>query len=145
MKYQKKERAGAGRGAHWLAWTLLAATGLLTVGCDSVPTRFVTGLSAEERALAAELPLYPEMLAEGSYQSLGQIEGISCQVTHDDGYRVSEENAREETQRAAFQRGATAVMGVSCQRQDRGQGSRSCFRSVVCQGVAVRELADGSR
>jgi protein-S-isoprenylcysteine O-methyltransferase Ste14 len=43
-------------------WIVLTCIGALLIGCNSVSTRFVTGLSAEERALAAELPGYRKYL-----------------------------------------------------------------------------------
>jgi hypothetical protein len=125
----------------WLALSIVVAA---ATACDSVSTRFVSGLSAEQRALAADLPVHSGRLPEGSYESLGAIEGLSCQITIDDRFRVSEENAMEELRRAAFQAGGNAVMEVDCVRQQRLQSSRRCFDSILCQGVAVRTTGAGS-
>jgi len=118
-------------------WIVLICIGALLLGCNSVSTRFVTGLSAEERALAAELPVYREKLPEGSYQLVGPAIGFSCQITHDDRYRVSEENAIEELKRATFKTGGNAVMEVRCDAFERRQGTLPCFSSIECQGSAV--------
>ncbi len=119
-------------------WMLLAVVGTALMGCDAMPTRFVSGLSSEERARAAQVPVYREELPEGSYQIVGPVEGLSCQITIDDRYRVSEDNAIEELQRAAFRKGANAVMEVSCAQADRQQSTRRCFRSIFCRGIAVQ-------
>ncbi len=122
-------------------WILLAVIGTAVTGCASLPsTRFVTGLSAEERALAAQLPVYREELPQGSYERVGTVHGYSCQITYDDGYRVSKDNAIEELQRATLKKGATAVMEVTCEHLGRRQGTRGCYRSIVCHGIAVQTI-----
>ncbi len=119
---------------------LLTVVSAATLGCNSLPsTRFVSGLSVEERALASRLPVFREKLPEGSYQVVRPVTGYSCQISHDDGYRVSEDNAIEELQRATFKAGANAVMEVTCKHMGRRQGSRGCFRSIVCQGIAIQK------
>lgn len=118
-------------------WCPLVLVGMLLAGCEAVPTRFASGLSAEDRALALALPVHRLVLAEGSYRSLGPVAGVSCQITHDDMYRISERNALEELRLAAFQAGANAVMDVQCNPVERGQGTRRCFRSIECTGTAV--------
>jgi hypothetical protein len=133
-KYATTNASGRSLGQ----WILLALSGALLIGCGSVSTRFVSGLSAEDRALAAELPVYRERLPEESYKLVGPVNGLSCQLTHDDQYRVSEENAIEELRRATFKAGANAVMGVRCDVLEQGQGTRSCFRSIECRGSAVQ-------
>lgn len=125
------------KGAGKRLLLLLLCASLL--GCiPSTSTRFVTGLSPQERALAAELPVYPDRLAEGAYTPVGPVTGLSCRVDQDDVYRVSEENAKEELQRATFSAGGDAVMGVQCQTYGRGEGPRRCFDSIECHGEAVR-------
>ncbi len=119
-------------------WMLLAVIGTGLTGCDELPTRFVSGLSAEERALAAQFPVYHERLPEGAYQLVGPVEGLSCQITIDDRYRVTEDNAIEELQRSTFRAGGNAVMEVSCANEDRRQSQRRCFRSILCRGIAVK-------
>lgn len=107
-------------------------------GCGSVSTRFVSGLSAEQRAMAAKLPIYREELPQASYEEVGPVEGFSCQITRDDSYEVSEANALKELQRATVKAGGDAVMTVSCEQLNRGRSSRRCFRSVVCRGIAIK-------
>ena len=122
--------------------------GVVLSGCDSLPTvstRFVTGLSSEERAKAAEMPVYPEKLAGDSYRVIGPVMGLSCQITHDDEYVVSEDNAREELQRASFKAGGNAVMEVNCTHFARSQGTVNCFRSVECGGTAIRTHEGGGQ
>ena len=116
---------------------LLLLIGAFLMGCNSVSTRFVTGLSAEERALAAELPVYHEKLPEGSYQLLGPAIGFSCRTAVDDAYRPSKENAMEELKRATVKVGGDAVMEVRCNFFMQGQGTLQCFRSYECSGSAV--------
>jgi hypothetical protein len=126
-------------GSGLADWVLLTVISVALVGCDSLPTtRFASGLSAQERALAARLPVYHEGLPEGSYQLVGPVKGYSCQITFDEGYRVSEDNAIEELQRATFMAGAHAVMEVTCEHLGRRQGTRGCYRSIVCRGIAVQ-------
>lgn len=116
---------------------LLLLIGVVLIGCNSVSTRFVTGLSAEERALAAELPVYEEKLPEGSYKLVEPVISFSCRIAPDDMYRPSEENAMEELKRAAFKVGGNAVMEVRCDFFMQGQGTLRCFRSYECSGSAV--------
>ena len=118
---------------------LLVTLVLVSVGCDGLPTRFVTGLSADERARAAQIPVYREKLAEGTFEVVGPVQGLACQIAHDDSYRVSKNDAIEELQRATFKAGANAVMEVTCEKFGWRQGTRSCFRSIECRGTAVQE------
>jgi hypothetical protein len=117
---------------------LLAVIVAVLAGCNSVSTRFVTGLSAEERARADELLVYREGEPPGRYQRIGPVEGFSCQITRDDSYQVSEDNALKELRRATVKAGGDAVAEVTCQPLDRRQSTPGCFRSVVCQGTAVK-------
>ena len=119
-------------------WGLLVVIGAALIGCHFPSTRFVSGLSAEERALAASLPVHRERLPEGSYQLVGPVEGLSCQITFDEKSRISEEHAIDELRRATVSAGGDAVMEVSCEHFGRRQGTRSCYRSIVCQGIAVQ-------
>jgi len=119
-------------------WVSLAVVGAALIGCKELPTRFVPVLSGEDRALAAQIPVHREALPRGSYLIVGRVEGVSCQITHDDPYRVSEDNAVEELQRATFRAGADAVMEVTCEHFGRHQDPRRCIRSVVCRGIAVQ-------
>ena len=121
--------------AHWVLLAVVCAT---SMGCKELPTRFVPLLSREDRALAAQIPVHREALPRGTYLIVGKVEGLSCQITHDDPYRVSEENAIEEIQRATFRAGADAVMEVTCEHFGRHQDPRRCIRSVVCRGIAVQ-------
>ena len=119
-------------------WFLLVLLGSL-MGCNSVSTRFVTGLSVEERALAAKLPVYHEKLPEGSYELVGPVIGFSCRKAVDDSYRPSEENAMEELKSATvIKAGRNAVMEVRCEFFVQGQGTMRCFRSFECRGNAVQ-------
>ena len=137
MTIRPADKAADKSACSIVGWVLLAATGSGLAGCDELPTRFVSGLSAEERAQAAKVSVYREKLPEGSYQIVGPVKGLSCQITIDDAYRVTEHNAIEELQRATFRAGANAVMEVACVNEDRNQSKRRCFRSIVCRGVAV--------
>ena len=118
-------------------WLLLGVMAAASIGCDSMSTRFVR-VSAEERALAAKLPVYHEALPEGSYRLVGAVKGLSCRITVDDAYRVSEANAVEELQRATLRAGGNAVMEVHCEDVDRRDSARRCWRSIECQGMAVQ-------
>ena len=118
-------------------WLLLGVMAAASMGCDSMSTRFVR-VSAEERAQAAKLPVYHEALPEGSYRLVGAVKGLSCRITVDDAYRVSEANAIEELQRATLRAGGNAVMEVACERRDRRDSARRCWRSIECHGMAVR-------
>jgi uncharacterized protein YbjQ (UPF0145 family) len=84
--------------------------------------------------------VYQEGLTEGSYKRVGPVKGYSCQITFDGGYQVSEDNAIEELQRATVMAGANAVMDVTCDHLGRRQGTHGCFRSIVCQGIAVQKV-----
>jgi uncharacterized protein YbjQ (UPF0145 family) len=122
------------------ALLLLVISAVLS-GCYSIPTRFASGISAEERRLAAQLPVYSEMLAPETFVLVGPVSGISCQITHDDRYRVSRENAIEELKIAALKAGGNAVMGVQCGQLQHRKGARRCFRSIECQGTAIQQAA----
>jgi hypothetical protein len=119
-------------------WFLLTLAGVFLFGCNSVSTRFVTGLSAEERALAAKLPVYHEKLPQGSYELVGPVIGFSCRTAADDRYRPSEENAMEELKRATVKAGGNAVMEPRCEFFMQGQGTMNCFRSFECRGNAIQ-------
>jgi hypothetical protein len=126
------------RGIGRLLLLVLCAS---LLGCISTSPRFVTGLSPQDRELAAKLPVHTDRLPEGTYTLVGPVGGLSCRVDEDDVYQVSEEKAREELKRATFSVGADAVVGVQCQTYGRGEGPRSCFDSIECRGEAVRLAA----
>lgn len=117
----------------------IAVTGLVTLfaGCEDMPTRFVD-LSAEERTLAAQIPVYREQLPKDSYIGMQEVRGVSCEAGSDEGYRASEKDAIEELQRATYVAGGNAVMGVTCGSSDQNRGDRTCFRSFICSGTAVK-------
>ena len=119
---------------------LILCTSLL--GCiTTTSTRFVTGLSPQDRVLASKLPIYDDRLPEGGYTEVAPVTGLSCRIDQADVYRVSEENAREELKRATFSVGGDAVMGVECQTYGRGEGPRRCLESIECRGEAVKLAA----
>ena len=120
---------------HWLPAVLLVPA---LYGCLTISTRYVTGLTPEERALAARLPVSEQRPADGSYEAVARVRGLSCQINQADAYRVSEENALEELKRATFRDGGNAVVGVRCETYSRGEGPFNCFRSILCTGEAVR-------
>jgi len=124
-----------------VGWLLLLVLCTSLLGCISTSTRFVTGLSPQDRLLAAKLPVHDEVLPEGSYTLVGPVSGLSCRVDQADVYQVSEENAREELKRTTFSVGADAVMGVQCQTYGRGEGPRRCLESIECHGDAVKLAA----
>ena len=97
-----------------------------------------TGLSAEERAAASEFPVFREGYPEAPFERLVPVEGVSCQLTRDDVYRVSEDYAIKELQRSTSVAGGNGVIDVACESPPSGQGTRRCFRSFVCNGMAVR-------
>jgi uncharacterized protein YbjQ (UPF0145 family) len=83
------------------------------------------------------LPVYGHTLADGSYRVIHRVEGISCRVNAIDNDPVSEEEATEELQYAAFKAGGTAVMEVECDRPGFARSEYACAESIVCSGVAV--------
>lgn len=123
---------------------LLALAFLTLIGCLPVSTRFVSGLTPEERAAAANLPVYEKTLAAGSYEAIGEVRGLSCQTSAKDAYRASRDNAVTELRRATVRAGGTAVMEVSCTRLERGHSRTNCFRAFECRGMAVRLEGDAT-
>lgn len=124
---------------------LILIAGAALSACDSVSTRFVTGLSLEQRALAAQLPAYKERLPEGSYELLGPVSGLSCQVDVSDDFPASEDGALDELKRATIGKGGNAVMGVRCETFSRGAGGHHCFQSFECRGDAVLTPSNSPR
>ena len=118
---------------------VITITGLVALfaGCEDMPTRFVD-LSAEEQAMAAQIPVYREQLPKGSFIGVQEVRGVSCEAGADEGYRASEKDAIEELQRATVAAGGNAVMGVICESSDQNRGDRTCFRSFICSGTAVK-------
>lgn len=119
-------------------WGVIAMSSLLLLGCNSMSTRFVTGLSGEQRAMAEALPVHYDALPEGSYELVGPASGLSCQIDQGDPYRISEESALLELKRATIRAGGNSVMAVTCETFGRGAGPRFCFQSIECRGDAVR-------
>jgi uncharacterized protein YbjQ (UPF0145 family) len=109
----------------------------LLTACSSVSTRFVTGLTAEQRAAAAALPVYDTLPAGLRYQPVGEVEGLSCQTRSKEAFRASEAGAMEELRRAAVRDGGNALTGVSCTSLNRGQQGSNCFRAFQCRGLAI--------
>ncbi len=126
-----------GWSPHFLP--VVAMVGVLW-GCSAPTTRFVTGLSAEERARADTLPVYFEVLPDEPHKRIGPVEGLSCQITRDDDYEATEANALKEIRRATVRVGGTAVGEVACEPLSQGQSPRRCFRSFVCRGAALEAI-----
>ena len=122
--------------------TLLAVSTL--VGCGGVSTRFVTGLTSEQRAAAEVLPVYEDSPTEGTYTGLGEVRGLSCQVTAESQFRPTKDNAMTELKRATVKEGGDGVMAVRCNRLVRGQNQSNCFSAFECTGIAIRR-DQGSR
>ena len=122
------------------SWMAIAVT-LYACSKPTVSTRFQTGLSAQQRAMAAELPIHSETLVEGVYRLIQPVSGLSCQVSADEHYRASEEHAIVELQRATIAAGGNAVMEVECVQGESRRGPRNCFRSFECRGKAIRTLS----
>ena len=118
---------------------MLVVVSAALAGCDSISPRFVIGLSAEERALAAQIPVYPEALPPETFVPVGEVSGISCQVTHDERFRVSRDHAIQELRSATVRAGGNAVMDVRCGDLQHRTGSRRCFRSIECHGLAIQQ------
>lgn len=116
---------------------LLVVAALTLPACLQVSTRFVPLTTAEERAAAAKLPVHEERLAPGTYEALGDVRGLSCQMRSKDAYQASSEGALAELKRATVRQGGTAVMGVRCAPLVRGQNRTNCFRAFECTGTAV--------
>jgi hypothetical protein len=114
----------------------LAATALL-VGCSGSgsPFRYVSGLTAEQRAMAAQLPVLREAPPEGTYTVLRPVSGLSCRLNAEDTTRVSEADAIEELQRAAVLEGGNAVVEVACRKE--GWPQVTCAEAIRCEGIAV--------
>ncbi len=142
LQSQKTELA-TGVQRRLLRHALTLLTVLIFAGCGGVSTRFVTGLTPEQRAAAEELPVYEDSLAEGTYIDLGEVRGLSCQVTADSQFRATEDNALTELKRATVKAGGDAVMAVRCNRLARGQNRSNCFSAVECVGIAVTRNAAG--
>lgn len=137
-----KNREADGLLKNAVGWLVLLILCTSLLGCiPTTSTRFVTGLSPQDRVQAAKIPVYSDTRPEESYTLVAPVSGLSCRVDQDDVYRVSEESAREELKRAAFSVGADAVTGVQCQTYGRGEGPRRCFDSIECRGEAVRLAA----
>lgn len=124
----------------FLSTCLAVAVTLSACSKPTISTRFQTGLSAQQRTMAAELPIYRDTLAEGTYRLVQPVSGLSCQVSADERYRASEENAIEELRRAAIAAGGNAVMELECVQSESRRGPRNCFRSFECRGKAIRRL-----
>lgn len=135
------DREVTGESLVWRISLLLLTASL--AGCFSVTTRNVTMLSAEQRAQAARLPVHAATLPPGTYDSVGAVRGLSCQVNVADGNRASEKQAMEELRRASVRAGGDAVMNVVCDAYERGQGRHNCFRAVECRGEAVQTIPPG--
>lgn len=124
------------RSVGCVSCLLITASTAMT-GCLSVSTRFVSGLSAEQRAMAAELPVYDRAPSDSRYRVIGEVKGLSCQTSANSAYRASEGNARDELKRSAVREGANGLMNVSCSRLTRGQQGTNCFTAFQCQGTAI--------
>ena len=113
----------------WLVCTLVL------VGCAS---RYVRDLTPEQRALAKQMRAYKGLPPEGNYKIIKKLEGLSCQITHDDYETViSREDALEELKKAAAKEGANAVINVHCEHYPPGVAVNFCWESISCTGNAV--------
>lgn len=120
--------------ARWTAPVILLAA---FVGACGGSSTYVRGLSSQQKSQARALPVYKHTLADGSYRVVRQAEGISCRVNAIDNDPVTEEEAIEELQYAAYKAGGTAVMEVTCGRPGFVRSEYACAESIVCSGVAV--------
>ena len=116
---------------------LLSLMVVLLSGCLSVSTRFASGLTPEQRAAAAAIPVYGALPTEVRYRSVGEVTGLSCQTRSKASYVASEADAMSELRHAAVRDGGNALTNVSCIGLDRGQQGSSCFRAFQCRGLAI--------
>ncbi|MGV6826978.1 MAG: hypothetical protein ACWA5Q_08370 [bacterium] len=120
-----------------LALTMLL-TAMTTLAIAS-PGRFVMGLTKEQKAMADQLPVYQDANQAGQHSVLGAVQGISCMATYDDDYTPSEKDAMQELKRATLKKGGNALAEPSCQSYGVDDAKRGCFKSVICDGMAIRQ------
>ncbi|WP_286235631.1 Rcs stress response system protein RcsF [Thalassotalea sediminis] len=68
-----------------------------------------------------------------TYQSLGGVEGESCQSkSHHEMPNIID--ARTDARRTAFQQGANAIIFTNCALIENNQADKKCIRTRVCYG-----------
>jgi hypothetical protein len=121
-----------------LCLTALAAVALSACSGSS-PLRFETGLTAEQRAVAARIPVREDAFPEDAFGQAKPVEGLSCRITAADDYKVSREDAIEELQRAAFKAAASAVFEVKCERMRFPEAPSGCAEAILCRGLGGKQ------
>ncbi len=125
-----------------LASGLLSATVL--GGCADTG---MARLTADDFAAVEGMPVhFAGDPVEGPAEPLGDVEGVSCNDTgydesHPRGKPVSRFEALFRLRMAAAGRDADRVAEVACERLE-GNTFSECRESVVCAGVAMRDVAE---
>ena len=110
--------------------SLILISSALLWGCQ---TRYVTGLSAEQKQQATNITILEVKKPVGPFLLLErQLKGESCRVTADDDTAISKEDALRELQYSASKVGADVLANVNCTKNTQEVGS--CLEAFVCTG-----------
>ena len=119
----------------------LLAAGAMALVAGCVERLDVTQLTPEHRAAAADVYFYENLLLpSGAYQTIGAVEGTSCQATRfEDGPSASE--AMNKLRVKTAQMGGNGVIQFLC--SNRGASFvPACVRSITCAGTAIKFATD---
>ncbi len=117
-----------------------AAAALVLAGCQGIsfdsnlnPNRIV-----EYYKPSTVETLSDEDLENASYQSLGQVIGLSCQINPED-FIANETDARNDARLKAVDLGANGIVFKKCIRTEE---TLACHESVTCYAEAISLKAD---
>ena len=112
--------------------TLLVLSTFILAACQ---TRYISGLSAQEKKQAVQISILDTQTPGPDYMLLQMnLRGESCRITVDDDTVISKDDAMLELKYAAFKVGADTLANVQCKKESRGSKGSSCLEAFFCRG-----------
>lgn len=108
---------------------------LLIAGCATNPR--IEDLSSDNRAKVSQVQVFKERPTV-NFETLGQVDGLSCNRNKYQAQDVSESEALEGVRIKTVMLGGNAVINTLCQKNSDTDWINNCWASVKCIGDAVR-------
>ena len=107
----------------------------LIAGCATNPR--IEDLSSDKRAEVSQVQVFKGRPTV-NFETLGQVDGLSCNRNKYQAQDVSESEALEGVRIKTVMLGGNAVINTLCQKNSDTDWINNCWASVKCIGDAVR-------
>ena len=108
---------------------------VLLAGCAQNPR--IDNLSSSDRAKVNKVKIFSGQ-PDGSFTSLGEVSGLSCNRNLHQTQNVTEAEALEGVKIKTVMLGGDAVINTLCQKNSDTDWFNNCWASMKCIGDAVK-------